>query len=297
MLESVPAQEVVPNKIENHLEIPDHLDVSKVMQEKNAFFVHMVQVTNDLDVSENNKSIDTKKLSIADKLDMVYGTSPTLSASTLRPHTNDKTFMGGFGVIFSHGEIEHAHPSDAGTKAVEHTERHIIGGRKKEIEDIDRAIDREHGESSGNYNEIVLKNPDVAGGFMKLVSYKDRITYTEEESTYYDNEKTITKVGTIDMANKLDRFGRSDGSNYDRPFGVLEEMSKRGKVFVMDEENQMYVVRSVDPVTRKIEFIANPIKPRDFGFYYGKERMNKYQKQEMRDRLEGSLQEKGLNMH
>lgn len=297
MLESVPIQEGVSKKTENDLEIPDHVDVSKVTREKNAFFVHMIQVTNDLDVSENNKSLNTKKLSVADKLDIVYGTSPTLSASTLRPHTKDKTFMGGFGVIFSHGEIEHASPSDAGTKALTSTKRHIMGGIKKGREEIERAVDREHGESSGNYNEIVLKNPDVAGGFMKLASYKDRISYSEEESTYYDNEKTITKVGVIDMANKLDRFGRSDGSNYDRPFGVLEEMSKRGKVFVMDEENQMYVVRSVDPVTRKIEFIANPIEPKDFAFYYGKERMNKYQKQEMRDRLAGSLQEKGLSLH
>jgi hypothetical protein len=296
MLESVPQSEPPSVALESSLEIPEHVDVSKLMKEKNAFFVHMIQVTDNLDVSSNNKSgINTKKLSVSDKLDMLYGASPTLSASTIRPHTNDGTFYGGFGVIFSHGEIEHASTNDTGSMATSVTKRHIIGGAKNKKEDIDAAIDRN--QTAGGYNELVLSNPEVGGGFMKLQSFTDRITYGEEETIYYDGEKKTQKIGTIDMANKVDRFGRSSGSNYDRPFTTLEEMSKRGKVFVMDEGNKMYIVRSIDPVTRKVEFVASPIDPQDFAFYYGKERMNKYHKQEIRDRLEKSLQEKGMELH
>lgn len=280
-------------KKENVLEIPEHLDVSNLMKEKNAFFVHMIQVTDQLDVSENNKSgIDTRKLSISDKLDLVYGVSPTLSASTIRPHTNDGTFYGGFGVLFSHGEVEHASVGDDGSKAASLTERHIIGGARKEKEDIDSAIDRSP--TGGSYNELVLKNPEVAGGFMKLASFQDRITYQDEESTYYDGATSIQKIGTIDFSNRVDRSGRPTGANYDKPFSTLVEMGKRGKVFVMDEGNQMYLVRNIDEKARKAEFIAAPIDPKTFSESYGTERMNKYNKKEIKDRLEKSLKEKGM---
>jgi hypothetical protein len=286
---------------EHALEILEHLDVSKVMREKNAYFVHMVQVTEPtqegaLDVSENNKSgIDTRRLSNADKLDIVYGTNPSLSASTLRPHTNDGTFYGGFGVIFSHGEIESAHMGDTGSTALSRTERHVIGGFKNETDDVEAAIERNHNDSK-SYNEIVLKNPEVAGGFMKIGGYQDRISYGEEESTYYDGEKRVTKVGILDMANKFDRAGRVV-SGTDKPFSVLLEMYKRGKTFVMDEANQMYIIRNIDEQARKVEFIAVPIDPNQFADAYGKEKMNPYYKKEITERLDRSLKEKGMELH
>jgi hypothetical protein len=293
MLETAPSIQQ-PEAKENSQELPPHVDVSKLMAEKNAFFVHMIQVTNQLDVSENNKSgIDTKKLSAADKLDLLYGTSPTLSASTLRPHTDDGTFYGGFGVIFSHGEVEHADASDTGSVATSLQGRHIIGGAKSKKEDIDSAIDRSP--TAGGYNELVLKNPDIAGGFMKLANFHDRISYEEEEREYYDKEKVKTKIGVIDMGPKLDRFGRLTGENADKPFSTLLEMSKRGKVFVMNEDNQMMVVSDIDEITKKVRFVEAPIEPKDFTSYYG-EKTNKYAKAEMRDRLEKSLVEKGMKL-
>lgn len=297
MLEQAPQIESVGkgvSKIEAGLEIPAHLDVASLMKEKNAFFVHTIQVTDQLNVSENNRSLDTQKLSIADKLDLLYGMSPTLSASTIRPHTDDKTFYGGFGVIFSHGEIEHASTNDTGSKALSLTERHV-GTVFNEKEDVDRAIDRNP--TSGSYNELVLKNPEVAGGFMKLASFTDRTTYEDEETLYYDGEKKVTKIGTIDFSNPVDRSGRPSGSNYDKPFWTLLEMEKRGKVFVMDEGNQMYIVRSVDEKNRKAEFVAIPIDPKTFAESYGAERMNKYNKKEMADRVKQSLQAKGVTLH
>ena len=290
--------EKVENKIINapeQMELPPQVDVSKLMMEKNAFFVHMIQVTNLLDVTENNKSgIDTKKLSTGDKLDMLYGANPTLSASTIRPHTNDETFYGGFGVIFSHGEVAHADASDTGSVAKSIGKRHIIGGAKNGKEDVDRAIDRSP--TAGGYNELVLKDPEVAGGFMKLASFHDRISHKEEEHEYYDGEKVKTKLGVIDMGPKLDRFGRPTGENADKPFATLLEMSKRGKVFVMNEDNQMMIVKDIDEANKKVTFIDNPIEPNDFAYYYGKEKINKYAKAEMKDRLEKSLAEKGMTL-
>jgi recombinational DNA repair protein (RecF pathway) len=64
----------------------------------------------------------------------------------------------------------------------------------------------------------------------------------------------------------------------------------------MDEGNQMYIVQHVDEAKRKVEFVVVPIEPVDFAFHYGKEKMNKFAKQEMRDRLERSLAEKGMTL-
>lgn len=278
-------EEKVITTPETGLELPKHLDVSEVMKDKNAFFIHMIQVTDQFDVSVTNKSINTNKLSVSQKLDLVYGLSPTLSASTVRPHTNDETFNGGFGVIFSHGEIAHAHQGDAATRAVSLTERDVLTGVKKEKQDVDNAIEKE----TASYNEFVLKNQEVAGGFMKLGTFKDRITYEEEEVLHYNGENEVTKIGIIDLSNPLDKIGRPTGVNYDKPLSVLVEMQKRGKVFVMDESNQMYIVRNIDEARRRVEFTAAPIDPNVFAKSYGAEPMNKYHKKEIADRFRESL--------
>lgn len=299
MLEQVSAPshaEQTANSRESSQERLAHLDVASLMKEKNVFFVHTIQVVNKFDVPENNRSIDTRKLDVADKLDLLYGTNPTLSASTLRPHTNDGTRQAGFGVIFSHGEVESAHPADVDTIAISHKKRHIIGGAKNAPEDVEKAIDRTHVGDQKSYNEIVLKDPEVAGGFMKLDSFRNRITYKEEERKYYDGETVVSKIGVIDFSNPVDSFGRSTGENCDKPLSVLLEMSERGKVFVMGETNQMYVVRSIDKEKRKVEFETAPISPADFAYYYGTEKINPYAKKDMRQRLKGSLEKKGLTL-
>lgn len=276
------------------LEMLKHLDVSEMMKEKNAFFVHTIEMRKDFDVSENNKSVDTAKLSAPDKLDILYSTNPTVSASTLRPDTKDSLFHGGFGVIFSHGEIEHAGTNDQGTVATSLKERQVIGGAAKEKEDIDRAIDRP--QEDGGYNEIVLKNPEVAGGFMRLGSLQARTTYMNEEHEYYNGEKTITKIGVIDFSTPLDRFGRPTLGNYDLPFSMLLEMKKRGKVFILDDRNRMHIVQHIDEVNRKVEFVSSPIDPKTFSQSYGEDRINIYAKKEMKERLEASLKVKGIEL-
>jgi hypothetical protein len=299
MLEQVSA----PSHREQTTNSPDaglvrlaHLDVASLMKEKNAFFIHTIQVLNKFDVPENNRSIDTRKLDVADKLDLLYGTNPTLSASTVRPHTNDGTRQAGFGVVFSHGEVESAHTADVDTIAISHKKRHIIGGAKNAPEDVDKAINRTHVGDQKSYNEIVLKDPEVAGGFMKLESFRDRISYEEEEKKYYDGETVISRIGIIDFSNPVDRLGRPTGVSYDKPLSVLVEMGDRGKVFVMDEDNQLHIVTSIDKEKRKVEFNAAPITPSDFAYYYGKEKINPYTKREMLERLKGSLEKKGLTL-
>jgi hypothetical protein len=273
--------EQVPVKIEA-LEKPPHLDSTSLMKEKNCYFVHTIQVTKNLDVSENNKTFDTKKLTPADRLDILYAGNPTLSVSSLRPNTQDGTFYGGFGVLFSQGEVVSANPSDDGTIAKSLTEREIIGGARNGVEDIDRAIDRKHGGNGKSYNEIVLKSPEVAGGFMKIdgEAYKKRISFEEESMDYgAGGGEVVKKYGVLNLANE------KNGAVFDTPFSVLLEMKSRGPVYLLDENNQMLQVTHIDEKTRKLTFSIKPTTPTDIAEMYGKHKLNKYSKQEMLDRL------------
>lgn len=277
---------------EQQNERPPHLDVVSLMKEKNCYFVHVVQVTDNLDVSANNKSADTKKLSIADKLDILYAANPALSTSTLRPNTQDGTFQGGFGVIFSQGEIISANQSDDGTLAKSLHEREIIGGAKNTVDDITKAIERKHGGEGKSYNEIVLVKPEVAGGFMKIDSetYKKRIHYKDEIRTYGDEEgDVIRQVGILDLTDEVDRYGNKMTS-FSTPFSTLLEMKSRGPVFFMSDANELLQVTSIDEKTKKVTFGLTPISPQDIAEVYGDKKINKYTKQEMVDRL----QEKGV---
>jgi hypothetical protein len=56
------------------------------------------------------------------------------------------------------------------------------------------------------------------------------------------------------------------------------------------------IVSDIDEGGRKVRFVDAPIEPRDFGYHYGKDRMNKYTKHEIKDRLEKSLTEKGMSL-
>lgn len=293
MNESSPANSIntspqITAKVES-VERPPHLEVASLMKEKNCYFVHVMQVTDSLDVSQNNRAIDTKKLTIENKLDLLYAGGPTLSTSSLRPHTQDGTFQGGFGVLFSQGEVVSANPSDDGTIAKSLTEREIIGGAKNTTQDIERAIDRGHGGYGKSYNEIVLKNPEVAGGFMKIDgdAYKSRILYEEEALDYGSGGgENLRKYGVLNLEND------KNGTNFSKPFSVLLEMKSRGPVFFLDENNQMLQVTGINEKTRQITFSTKPNTPSDISEVYGEQKLNKYTKQEMKERLAVS----GINL-
>lgn len=272
------------------LDRPPHLDVTSLMKEKNCYFVHTIQVTNHLDVSQNNRAVDTTTLSTGDRLDILYGASPTLSVSTVRPHHQDGTFLGGFGVIFAQGEVVSANPSDDGTIAKSLTEREIIGGPKNSEEDINRAIDRNHGDTPHkSYNEIVLKNPTVAAGFMKLDASAN-LSYREETLDYGVGGGEVTKkVGILDLNNEYSPgLGGRKGElkrGYDKVFATLLEMKSRGPVYLMNEQNEMLAISRIDEKTRTVEFSIIPSNPSDIAKRYGEQKLNRYAKEEMLGRL------------
>lgn len=263
------------------MERPDHLDVQHLMKEKNCYFVHTIQVTKELDVSQNNKVLDTKNLTTQDRLDLLYAASPTLSVSTLRPHTEDGTFYGGFGVVFSQGEIVSAHPGDTGSIAHSLTERTLIGEEAKDApEDIDRAIDRVNG-GGKSYNEIVLKSPEIAGGFLKLGSFGDRITYETTVAEYGAGGGSVEgDVGILNLEND-----KKTGRNFDTVLKTLEEMKFYGPIFLMDDNNELHIVNSIDGKARKVAFSSKSFSPANLAEVYENSRMDSQTKEALRDRL------------
>lgn len=266
-----------------------HLSVQENMKKYNAYFVHMFQVTDTLDVSDNNKTLDTKKLSGTDRMDILYGISPTLSASTIRPHTTDRTFQGGFGVILGKGAIESAAPSDDGTIATSFENRYVIGGNKDREEDVERALNRS--KDSNGYNEVVVKQPSISGSFMKLQD-DDRISY-EEESIDYGNFGGIRtrKVGILDMSDIM--FGKRVEVSYKAPFDTLLAMEKRGqrgRMFLLNNKNEMLHITSIDEKTRTVKFDTVPVTPEDIVTHFSNGEIATDTKKEMADRLK----EKGI---
>ena len=61
MSESEPIVKEGREQLVKTLERPEHLDVSSLIKEKNCYFVHTIQTTNDVEkVSQNNEALDTK---------------------------------------------------------------------------------------------------------------------------------------------------------------------------------------------------------------------------------------------
>jgi hypothetical protein len=276
-----PESKISPDSTIESVERPPYLDATTLMKEKNCYFVHTIQVTKALDVSENNASIDTRKLTPADRLDILYAANPMVSTSSIRPNKQDGTFYGGFGVIFSQGKIVSATQGDDGTVALSLTKRNISTVYNTE-EDVNRAIDRNHTGNGKSYNEIVMEQTEIAGGFMKLSNFLKRLSYEEKTMDYGSGGGEITsKVGVLNLANE------KRGASFDTPFAVLLEMKRRGPVYIMDENNQMLVVTDIDEKTRQVEFSTTPTTPADVAEIYGEQKINKYTKEEMKDRLSG----------
>lgn len=287
-------EEINPETIESK-ETFNHLDVGEVMKEYNAYFVHTIQVDSKFDVSENNQAIDTNKLSVSDKLDILYATNPSISTSTLRPNTLDGTFRGGLGVVLSAGEITSAHRSDVGSKAVSINERVVGGNNANEPEDVEGAINRNYLVDK-SYNEIAVKGAEVAGGFLKLDKSYD-VSYVDFERDYGPGGGVVTeKIGQLNLSNvyNTDRYGNPNPKDakkrYDVPFNIFRDMELRGPVFVMDENNQLFLVSDIDVENRIISFSTKPFTPADVAEVLG----NKYISSEKREELIDGLMTRGV---
>jgi hypothetical protein len=271
---------------------PDYLDVTQVMSNKNCYFVHMIQTDeSQLNVSLNNEAIDTKKLSFSDRLDLLKVGKLNLSASSIRfGNQTDTTFYGHFGVLLSKGTIDSAHPRDDGSVAKATSERVFVGGSANSEKDVLLAIEKKDTfgtDYSSQYNEIAIKNSEIAGSFLKADGLREDIIYENYESEeVFNRPYGLAKIGIIGLETKYDSRGRVINKS-DTLIKNLVIAKEKGRFFIM-LENKMHVVLKVDENNKKIIFNPIPTNPETISGTAGKESVNKYEAEEILKRLKRS---------
>jgi len=155
-----------------------------------VFFVHDI-VDAEWKPGENNNAIDTTKLNFLDQLDIVNGFDPTISVSTLKKDTKQRTFgNGSWGVLLSGGRVIGGEQNDAGTKAYGLRDRRLFGGEDtKTIKGIESAIHGSDGNRTEGYNELVVEKPEIAGVYMKWDEMRPALQ--EGEDNFLVNENGV----------------------------------------------------------------------------------------------------------
>lgn len=177
-------------------------DIRNLSEEFGCFFVHDI-VDAEWKPSDNNQTLDTRRLSWTDQLDILHGLEPTISASTLKEGSQQKTFAknGSWGVFLRGGEALGGGYGDIGSRAVGLREREI-NTADQGIEVIRRGIS-ERGDES--HNEIIVSRPEIAGAYLRT-SLKDlppmsadrRIILADDVDEYGD-----TKIGWKRMRSRF----------------------------------------------------------------------------------------------
>ncbi|MCX6736069.1 MAG: hypothetical protein NTZ13_03215 [Candidatus Parcubacteria bacterium] len=147
-------------------------DINSLSQEKNVIFLHTLQYDSD------TANFGKIKVTAMDRARMVMGVEPTISVSTVNlsgEDTESKTFTP-IGLIVGEGTVLSAYGSDAGTYAdnpfIRRStyDKNLKSSVQENIEkNTEKALKRERGDwdiQVGEWNEIVVEKPKVAGVFI-----------------------------------------------------------------------------------------------------------------------------------
>ena len=145
-------------------------DVQNICREYGCFMVHAISP----DFTPGNNSLLYKGTSWKDKLKVLLALEPTISASTIQPGDNDQNLWSRMGLIVSKGKVTYAENRDAGTQALNIKERadnsKLLGFQPDNARDmISGAIS---GRQKNAYNEMVIRDPKIAGFFVCLDKFK-----------------------------------------------------------------------------------------------------------------------------
>ena len=197
-------------------------DVETLSREKGYIFFHGVPTKNRgmNNTAKNNPLLKTGAMTTEDKLSLLMGLEPTISASVLKEGEKNAQTYYTFGVILGGGKILSAYKEDLGTMVEGvYSRRSKYDSETKEtsiqpniIERLDEAVhtpvqDRKW----GKHNEIVIEDPKVAGLCINLSQFnKDHDQISLEELEQYAKNLNLPlyaikdgKVYPFDMADKI----------------------------------------------------------------------------------------------
>ncbi len=207
-------------------------DVETLSRENGDIFLHGVptKYRANRNTSMNNPTFNTESLSTEDKLSLIMGLEPTISASVIREGQHDVETFYTFGVILGGGTVLSAYAEDSGTvaeglysrsakydKETKQIQRTSI--QKNISKHLNKAIGTPAEERRyGSYNEIVVEKPKVAGLYINISQFNpDFETIDISELQKYAKEFN------------LPIYALKDGKLY--PFDVLNkiEIGENGK--------------------------------------------------------------------
>jgi len=178
-------------------------DVESLSKKEGYVFLHGVPTKNRgmKNTAENNPTISTTAMSTKEKLSLLMGLEPTISASIIKEGQEDIESYYTFGVILGGGKVLSAYKEDAGTLAesiFSRKSKYDTQTQKSSIQpDIQKNLNEATGTSmksshQGNYNEVVIESPKVAGLYInisQLNQNRDRVSL--EEIKEYSQELNL----------------------------------------------------------------------------------------------------------
>ena len=250
-------------------------DVETLSKEKGYIFLHGIPTKNRgmNNTAENNPALKTSGMSTEDKLSLLIGLEPTISASVLKEGQQDAQTYYTFGIILGGGKILAAYKEDSGTLAESLYSRRSKYDRETRETSIQANIEKKLEEAVnapaesrnwGKYNEIVVEQPKVAGLYInlsQLIQNKDRIGIAELQQYATGMNLPIYglkdgKLYPFDIDNKIEI--RGDGKKYQKENAFDVDGVELHLGDVIDKQREVSPEEKLELATSVIE--KNPFR-------------------------------------
>lgn len=239
--------------------------VAEIMKEKDLVIIHAIPLTSfeRRSTPENNPVLKSNGYQdFETSTEIISGLSPTISTSIPSPEKRKNGLYYPSGVILSEGKILATESSDLGTQAHGLYKRISKYGEQKTAIEPDINIDKVI-EGGGNYNELTVENPKIAGLFYDLPSeiplenpFKEK--WLKEK---YSDETSVERRWR-EKKNQME-YDQSD-RNAESDLYKMKQLSKKMNVplYIFKNENGEIKKYKVDFLPRKEEdYFDNVIAP------------------------------------
>lgn len=193
------SREAILNTVEA-LERGD-LDISKLAIEANAIVIHAIPLEgwNAMNTSMNNSEVDIKAITSHEKLAIIQGKAPDLSASVLSvgKKIEGQNTMYPFGLILD-GKIMSAHEGDALTETkgdvkIKHPQYLDNTTLQSDVASEFKKIANKRA-TNNEWNEAIVSSPKIKAIFIDETKLDGTYYFGDRFSTIYQNEADTQKI-------------------------------------------------------------------------------------------------------
>ncbi len=216
------------------LEEEGRRDLAALSKMHNTFFVHSLVNYAGGAKSGENTAVDRTTLDLADQFDVLLGLQPSISVSTLKENSAQRSYYGAtWGVLLSGGRVKGGAVQDAFTEAHGLHDR-TIDERFTSGDAIERAIL----ERGVEHNELVLERPEVGGMYFRWEAGTAASLENGQEIHMDDPDMD----GWWEQAKKA--------------------MARNVPIFLLSSDNTARMAYDIDPDTKTFK-VAAEMRPQD----------------------------------